>query len=105
MYDQHPLSIEFQTKPISVSSELSEVGTDSEHGVYLGYVDCHDGSRQPVIEVRERHGEKNNTRRFAMSSVAHALLNLGPDEEFDLANRVESPAATAIPSPGHPDGA
>lgn len=78
---------DFQTRPMVISHDINEPGEGSNHGVRSGFILASDGSSQPVIEVYETHNGKTETRRFSMSGVVHALLNLEPDEEFVLAAR------------------
>lgn len=74
----------FQEKMMTTKSYLSDKREDgSLHGIYLGYHE-YDDFKQKVVMVCEIHGDKLVKRKFDLSTVVHALLNLEEDEEFEL---------------------
>ena len=69
----------------NIMSRVSDDG--SYHAVALGKIEHPDGSMQEVVEIIERHGQKRSRRVFDLATIVHALLNLRPDEEFELEAR------------------
>lgn len=63
---------------------------DREHRVAIGTVTHPSGDVQPIVEVYENHDGKEETRRFDLSTAVHVLLNLRPDEEFEIEGRKHS---------------
>lgn len=60
---------------------------DREHRVAIGTVTHPSGDVQPIVEVFENHDGKEESRRFDLSTAVHVLLNLRPDEEFEIEGR------------------
>ena len=82
--------MEFQDRPLRKSGEAFTSSPDSIHVVSVGQIRHDDGSLQSVVEVSERHGEHHACRRFDLSTVVHALLNLDDGEVFALEGRMSS---------------
>lgn len=76
----------FETALLTGSATASTSSAGSEHAVTVGYL-VHEDGEQAVVEVREVHDGRVVTRRFDASTIVHALLNLRPDEEFELEAR------------------